>query len=317
MPLGGRKVAGMLALCALPAMEAVRAEAQGSAGVRPREATVTSQAATHDSPRDGAFPAALTLVTIPSHGERIHAVLYRAAGAGRHPLVVMLHGFPGTEQNGDLAHAARRAGWHVVVPHYRGAWGSPGRYSWAHVLEDVRAVLRWAREDSVASPYGIASDTVVLVGHSLGGFAALLTASLDQAVAGAVSLAGFNFGGYTASLSDQAAGIERTSQAWEESAAVLSGTSGRALAEEAFAAGPRWDLRGVVGRLATRPVLLIAAQFDDVAPPALHHEPLVDAFRAAGARSVTTRSFAADHSFADTRIGLAQALTRWLAAIGH
>src|SRR5512134_597721 len=109
---------------------------------------------------------------------------------------------------------------HVVVPHYRGAWGSPGRYSWAHVLEDVRAVLRWAREDSVASPYGIASDTVVLVGHSLGGFAALLTASLDQAVAGAVSLAGFNFGGYTASLSDQAAGIERTSQAWEESAAV-------------------------------------------------------------------------------------------------
>lgn len=45
------------------------------------------------------------------------------------PAVLMLHGIPGTEQNWDVAYALRDAGFHCLVFHYRGCWGSEGNYS--------------------------------------------------------------------------------------------------------------------------------------------------------------------------------------------
>jgi pimeloyl-ACP methyl ester carboxylesterase len=58
----------------------------------------------------------------------LNAVIYVAAGKGPHPTLLLLHGFPGNEQNLDLAQAARRAGWNVLTLHYRGSWGSPGPF---------------------------------------------------------------------------------------------------------------------------------------------------------------------------------------------
>jgi pimeloyl-ACP methyl ester carboxylesterase len=56
----------------------------------------------------------------------MNALFYLAGGPGPHPTIVLLHGFPGNEQNLDLAQSIRRAGWNVLTLHYRGAWGSPG-----------------------------------------------------------------------------------------------------------------------------------------------------------------------------------------------
>jgi pimeloyl-ACP methyl ester carboxylesterase len=60
---------------------------------------------------------------IPSHGALLNAFVYVAAGAGPHPAVVLLHGFPGNERNLDLAQDMRRAGWDVLYFDYRGSWG--------------------------------------------------------------------------------------------------------------------------------------------------------------------------------------------------
>src|SRR5919201_4500441 len=80
-----------------------------------------------DPPPDPTFPAAMGWPDISSHGAKLYSVIYIAAGAGPHPTVLMLHGFPGNEKNLDLAHSIRRAGWNVLVPFYRGAWGSGGK----------------------------------------------------------------------------------------------------------------------------------------------------------------------------------------------
>ena len=82
-----------------------------------------------DPPVDKAHPAAMAYVRIPSHGALMNGVLYAAAGTGPHPAVMLFHGFPGNEQNLDLAQAIRRAGFDVLTMHYRGAWGSPGSFS--------------------------------------------------------------------------------------------------------------------------------------------------------------------------------------------
>lgn len=285
----------------------------------PRHISAAPDSPRNDLPRDRRFPGVLRLVGIPSHGERLHGIFYRAAGAGPHPTLALLHGFPGVEQNADLAHAARRAGWNVVVPHYRGSWSSPGRYSWTNVLEDAAAAVDWIRADSIAPMLGSDPTAVAVAGHSLGGFAALMTAASDPMIAGAASIAGFNFGAYTAALANTPDGIERTAAAWTDDAAVLHGTSGRALAVEAFERDSAWDLRRAAGGLAgtrgDRPLLLVAASDDDIAPPELHHEPLVGALRAAGARALTSEVFTTDHSFVDARLALANLLVDWLGTI--
>lgn len=55
---------------------------------------------------DKANPAATTGFGIPTGGVEINAVLYMAAGAGAHPTVIVLHGWPGNEKNLDIARSA-------------------------------------------------------------------------------------------------------------------------------------------------------------------------------------------------------------------
>ena len=67
-----------------------------------------------DPAPDPAYPAALDELALESGGSRMNGIVYVAAGAGPHPTVVLLHGYPGNERNLDLAQALRRDGWDVV-----------------------------------------------------------------------------------------------------------------------------------------------------------------------------------------------------------
>src|SRR5207247_538754 len=124
---------------------------------------VASDPATSDS----LYPPTLADVRIPSSGARMNGALYLAQGKGPHPTVLVLHGFPGTEKNADLAQVVRRAGFNALIFHYRGAWGSEGNYSLSHVLEDVAATLRWLRQPAVADSYRVNTRRLILVQESL------------------------------------------------------------------------------------------------------------------------------------------------------
>ncbi|HEY8669682.1 MAG TPA: YceI family protein [Terriglobales bacterium] len=67
-----------------------------------------------DPPPDPVHPATMASPDIPSHGAKMYAVLYIAAGEGPHPTVLMLHGFPGNEKNLGPAYSIRRAGWFTI-----------------------------------------------------------------------------------------------------------------------------------------------------------------------------------------------------------
>src|ERR1019366_3456291 len=104
---------------------------------------------------DPVHPLRSAQVLVPSRGLGMNALFYLAGGVGPHPTIVLLHGFPGNEQNLDLAQSIRRAGWNVLTLHYRGAWGSPGVFSIAHVLEDVDAAVEFVRRPDIATKFGV------------------------------------------------------------------------------------------------------------------------------------------------------------------
>jgi hypothetical protein len=116
----------------------------------------------------------LTGVTFDSDGHRLVGVLYLARGEEPKPTVLLLHGCPGLEKNLDLAVRLRDQGWNSLLFHYRGCWGSAGRYDLRTIPRDVMAAV-----DHLASYPRVDPGRIAVLGHSLGGWAALVTAAAE------------------------------------------------------------------------------------------------------------------------------------------
>lgn len=231
----------------------------------------------------------------------MNGVLYLAQGRGPHPTVVFLHGFPGDEKNLDLAQALRRAGFNALVFFYRGAWGSPGTYSYSHVLEDASSALTWLRQPAFADSMRVDSGEIILVGHSLGGFVALYTAATSDNVAAVAALAPVDLGSRGAALRDSVVFAKEVRRR-ESQLGAIRGTSGEALSREAMDRADAWGLQRYAGALAEKRVLLIAAAHDEAVPQSEVYEPLGAKLRAVGARELTTLTLETDHVFSNLRI---------------
>lgn len=266
-----------------------------------------------DPPPDPDRPATTTALTFRSGGEALLGVLHVPAGPGPHPVVVLLHGFPGIERNFDLAQVLRRAGYAALVFHYRGSWGMGGTWSWGHVLEDSAAVVAALRDHDLAAAHRLDPRRLTVIGHSLGGFAALMTAAAEPAVTAVVSVAGVDFGAVAAHCREAAADRAELVEAYAAELAPLHGTSGEALVAELEAAGESWRLARLAPPLADRPVLLIGASRDSVTPLDVHHRPVVEAFRAEPVERLEHHVFPTDHALSDHRVMLARTILGFLA----
>lgn len=267
-----------------------------------------------DPPTDPTHPASLAEgIAFESEGARMNAILYEAAGAGPHPTAILLHGFPGNERNLDLAHALRRAGWNAMFFHYRGSWGSLGSFSFGNVLEDVGAVLDQVRAPAFAREHRIDPARIALIGHSMGGFAALTLASERPEVRCAVSLAGANFGLLAGSLADptQAGRVAANFEQW--GGGPIRDLSGAQLVAELRENGARFDLTRRAPALAAKPVLLVAGRRDSVARLELHHAPLAAAIATQPGAQLSQIVLEDDHAFSGSRIALAHAVLDFLA----
>jgi pimeloyl-ACP methyl ester carboxylesterase len=258
-----------------------------------------------DPPRDIDHPARMEVLHIPSGDVLINGVGYMAAGAGRHPTIVIAHGWPGNEKNLDLAQAVRRAGWNAVTFNYRGSWGSPGSFRFAQVPEDAAAVLAYLRRPGVADKLGIDTGRMVLAGHSMGGWATAKVAANDPALKGAITVSMGDLG--LVGGAPRAQLVERAAM----NAETLAGTTPLMMADELIAnAGANRAAAGAAG-LAKLPMLVLTSD-DGLAPGS---DSLVAAIRAAGGTRVTTAHVATDHSWSDARLKLEDLVTDWLAKL--
>lgn len=251
-------------------------------------------------------------ILIPGRRGRLLSVLYTAGGLGPHPTVLLLHGIPGCERNFDLAQALRRAGFHVLVFHYSGSWGSDGDYSLTHDLEDANTVLDYLMEDTA---HGIDKKRIYAVGHSMGGFVcAHLTARRPEIKAGLL-LMPCDIGRLPQIAAEDAAAGETIRQVLADSAQWLTGTSGEALYREATANTRALCLEGLAELLARKPMLCIAGMLDTCTPPALHCIPLARTIRAAGGSMFQMISYPTDHFFSDYRLSVADAVEKYLQSL--
>lgn len=266
-------------------------------------------AVTTDPAPDAANPARMDAFVIPSGEGAMNAVMYVAAGSGVHPTLLLLHGFPGNEQNLDLAQAARRAGWNVLTLHYRGSWGSPGIFSFTNAAEDAFNALLFLEEASTVAKYRIDTSAIVVAGHSMGGFMAAEAAAAEPRVAGLFLIDPWDPAQTVAALA-----TPQGEAGWKAEVAgdlpPLSGASYESLTAEIKGDAQKFDLgRKLVG-YGRRPLTIIGA---DRGIGAMARKVGADAQSA----NPNTRLMVwpTDHSFSDKRIALADALVRFLAGV--
>lgn len=268
---------------------------------------VARDPAVTDPAPDTAHPTANKQLLVPSGGVGMNALFLLASGEGAKPTLVLLHGLPGNERNLDLAQAVRRAGWNVLVFTYRGAWGSPGRFSIAGALQDTTAAIAFLHRPQIAAEYHVDPARIVVGGHSMGGFAAAKYAAAHDDVAGLVLIDAWNAGqeGREVRASGKHAELVAGFNGLGNS---VVGANPQSLAREVEHADSGWDLLTLAPRLTTKPALLLWADRGGAAS----NKALADAIQAAGATRLTTAHFPTDHAFSDHRIALARIVDAWL-----
>ncbi len=295
--------------CAAALAPALRAQAPSRNLVQP------AGAITQDPPADKAHPAAMETFQLPSHGALLNALVYVAPGAGPHPAVVLLHGFPGNERNLDLAQTLRRAGYDVLFFDYRGSWGTPGDFSLTHCIEDTDAAIAYLRDPKNAQRLRADPASIILMGHSMGGFLARYAAAHDPAIRAAVLISAADMGNdrieaIPAAYRDRAAAPLAEHLA-AEGMYPLAGVTPQSLAAEVIAHADAWNLPALGPALASRPLLVITS--DDGLTPS--NAAVSAAIRKAGGTRLSEVHFATDHSYSDHRIALEQAILTFLATL--
>jgi pimeloyl-ACP methyl ester carboxylesterase len=263
-----------------------------------------------DPAPDALHPAGEQAVQFVSHGALLNALIYYPPGAGVHPTVLLFHGLPGNEVNFDLAQTLRRAGFTVVTFHYTGSWGSGGRFTLAHGIDDAAALLAHIREPGIAESWGIDPSHILVIGHSYGGFVAAHLAAGEPAIQGVILLAPWDisFDERTWRPLATAARHQTAAKAFDDVDGRLTGATHATLEAEVMRDGATRDLAQLAPALKDRPLLLITCTVDDEDDQAADFLAQMQRLEAP---RFTSERMDTDHSFNSQRIALEALILRW------
>jgi len=256
---------------------------------------------------DTANPPGMVELQIPSGGAMMNGHMYLANGAGPHPTVVMLHGFPGNEKNLDTAQMLRRAGFNVLYFHYRGAWGSGGDYHLANVVADAKAAVAYVRAQGEAGKDRIDPTRVSLFGHSLGGFNALINGAADAGLSCTVAAAPADMVNFVETADPN---IVVSADA-NTPVPGLRDYSFADLIRETDADKGAFDLQSKMAAFKGRALMIVTGKQDVVVPPE-GQQALADAAEAGGAMPFRHVVMEGDHGFAWTRVAFNTTVANWM-----
>ena len=267
-------------------------------------------------------PDKLDLIVKGRRG-RLLCTCFRSGGAGRHPAIVICHGFPGNEKNLDLAAALRRAGFHVLSFHYSGSWGSDGNFSLHNCLEDLETIL----EMLVSDPsIGADPERIFLWGHSMGGFLSYHTLvkqsesyrrehrlkPVSFRIAGAVLAMPADFGVMYQMAEKDPLLKNETLGFLKEGADWLTGTSGELLYREAAEYAGELKMDQLYHYIKDVPLLWINGLEDDMIPAEMILNRILEQSEKTGSCAIRRADLKTDHMATDRRCELTEVTAEWL-----
>ena len=242
----------------------------------------------------------LDALAFKSEGSMIYGqvLVPSAKFAGSRPCVIFCHGFAGFTRWDDVAHDLCRAGIAVVIPHHRGAWGSEGDYTVTGCIKDAENLARWAMGPETAAKYGLDTNAVYLVGHSMGGNSVVNAAARLPGVRGVALVAPCDIGFMAQSMGRE----ELKRFLIGEGMLVLRRASDDSIVDDIIAHAAEMRFERAAKALDGKKVFLVTAEYDRTVPT----EPL-DSFWDKLGDSVQKRrkTYHAGHSLMGARLAFA------------
>jgi len=249
----------------------------------------------------------LDALAFDSDGSTIYGqVLVPSAKFGNaRPCVIFCHGFAGFTRWDDVAHDLCRAGIAVVIPHHRGAWGSEGEYTVTGCIRDAENLARWVMTADIAAKYGISTNAIYLVGHSMGGNSVVNAAKRVNGVKGVALIAPCDIG----FMAQQMGRDELKRFLVGEGMLVLRRASDDSIVDDIMENADNMRFTRAASAIKGRKVFLATGVYDQTVPL----KPL-DAFWAEldGTSSKFRREYQAGHSLMGARLSLASDLKAFI-----
>jgi pimeloyl-ACP methyl ester carboxylesterase len=262
--------------------------------------------------RDLDHSATIEELTFDSEGYKLTGLIYIANGPGPHPTVVLLHGFPGNEKNLDIAQAARRAGFNVMFFHYRGAWGSEGNYSLLQVDRDAQRALQFLREPDNAARYRVNPKKLSVLGHSLGGYAALAAGSRDKEAICVGAISPVNLALWQTGVATKDRALQRIID-YSDTLFMLRGFNSKALRVQMDATqAEKVDTTLFGPGMQGKSVFMVVGDEDNVTPADTMFKPVVDAYSRDQKIRLQSHIISGDHSYSWSRLALTRLVLDWL-----
>jgi dipeptidyl aminopeptidase/acylaminoacyl peptidase len=233
-------------------------------------------------------------VLIRSEGLKLLGTMYLARGAGRKPAALVLHGFPGFEKNYDIARALRELGYNALIFHYRGCWGSEGGYDLTKIPTDVKSAI-----DTIQARPDVDPDKIIAVGHSMGSYAAVVTAAQDSRIKAVVAISGS--GDLRMSPPPERKRTENTLQ-------FLSGITFEDFVAQRRVQAEKLNPFDHVAKISPRPILIIHGTEDAIVKP----EQAKILYERAKRPKRLVLIEDADHVYTDQRQQLLNTILRWV-----
>lgn len=264
--------------------------------------------------RDPVFPAnepQPNAMSLRIEGKRggLLSLLYTPGGKGPYPAVLLCHGYPGSEQNLDLAQALRRVGFAVMTFHYSGSWNSEGNFSFMNCLEDSHTVLNAMLSHD--EEWQLDPKRIFVAGHSMGGLmAGHLLASREELSCG-VLITPFDVARIFLRREDIAC-QKNLQEVLSCGYGWLRGVSPEGFTSELSAHAQDLLLEQLAPKLAGKQLLCIGAEQDVDTPIPFHVGPLRNAIEWENPKDFTYRAYDTDHCFSAMRLALCECVTSFL-----
>lgn len=266
-----------------------------------------------DKPCPNGFEAAdYDSLDIISEGCHLYGQILRPDGTYQvpRPCVILLHGFPGTARNDDLAQALRRVGCVVIVPHLRGAWGSEGNYLISHCVEDTIHLAEYAKSQSFCEKMNVDPKSIFLCGHSMGGNSALHAARRLPWLKGVVLMTPYDPTRYLLT------GREHLLRELTEEGGILHSDGPEALYEDVVRHKEEFCFVNAYDDLKDQNLCFIVGSKDPVAPEEEMVTPLwsrLQAYKTQAVQRLTV--FPTSHGMCDVRMALAECVGTFLSDV--
>ncbi len=140
------------------------------------------------------FPAFNEELIFTIKGDTVSGYAFIANDSTLKETIILVQGYPGNDNNFDLAQVLRRNGFNVIHFNHRGAWGSQGQYMYSNCLEDIDEVIKYIQQVNISKKLRIVTEEITLIGRSYGGGISLIQGSKNESVKRIIAISSVNYG---------------------------------------------------------------------------------------------------------------------------